>query len=85
MKKIVVLSAFCLSGLCCANGMNFLARSVAPDKPAKPSATRPQFAAPVVASTVTADNAKDKAKALNEELDRDLQAAIERQENEKKQ
>jgi len=47
------------------------------DKTARSSDVRPAIKPPVVASQVSGENVKDKAKALNDEIDRDLQAAIE--------
>ena len=51
--------------------------SIAAGPVQKASDSRPALKAPIIADQVNADNAKDKAKALSDEMDRDLQAAIE--------
>jgi hypothetical protein len=70
---IGVLLAGAASGGCLSS--NF----VAPDKTAaKPiEATRPTVRPPVVAAQINGANAQEKAQALREELDRDMERAIE--------
>jgi hypothetical protein len=76
MKRIgwtAVLLAGTLSSGCLTNGF------VTPDKPAaKPvEPARPAERPPVVAAQINGANAQEKAQSLREELDRDMERAIE--------
>jgi hypothetical protein len=75
MKHVALFSTLCLALVGCNMTGGFLTPQ--PDRAAKPAETRGSYRAPIVADQVTTDNAKDKAKALDVELDRDLEAAIE--------
>ncbi len=84
MKRLVLLAGCGLGALGCAPTMNFLsAGGVTAERTARGADTRETFRPPVVASQITGENAKEKAKALEEELDRDLQAAIDARDREK--
>jgi hypothetical protein len=80
MNRLVLFSALSLGIVGCDTTKGFLTPSTTAAKSAE---SRPAFRAPVIADQVTADNAKDKAQALNDELDRDLQSAIEARDKEK--
>lgn len=82
MRRLFVTMCLSTATAGCMPTMNYLARSNAPEKAIKVEPRQP-FRAPVVANQVTGGNAKDKAKALEEELDRDLQAAIEARDRQK--
>jgi hypothetical protein len=73
MKQLLVLSAMCVALVGCDTTKGFMSPQPT-EKPVKPSGS---YRAPIVADQVNPENAKDKAKALNDEMDRDLQAAIE--------
>jgi len=75
MKHLALISIVGFALVGCDTTSNFL--TPPSDRAAKPAESRGSYRAPIVADQVTPDNAKDKAKALNDELDRDLQAAIE--------
>lgn len=77
MKRFALTAALTAAAIGCTPTMNFLRPTSEADKSAKPAEARAPYRAPVVANQVSPDNAKDKAQALNEELDRDLQHAIE--------
>lgn len=84
MKRLVLTAALAAFPIACTPTMNnFLARGADADKPAKPAEARTTYRAPVLANQISADNAKDKAQALNEELDRDLQSALESRDKDK--
>ena len=82
MNRLILILVFCLGVVGCDTTKGFLMPS-STDKTAKAPEPRPAFRAPVVADQVNSDNAKDKAKALNDELDRDLQSAIESRDKDK--
>jgi hypothetical protein len=82
MNRFVLFVILLISVVGCDTTKGFLTPSSA-DKTAKAPEPRPAFRAPVVADQVNSDNAKDKAKALNDELDRDLQSAIESRDKDK--
>jgi len=82
MNRLVLFLILSLSGVGCDTTKGFLTPS-STEKTAKAPEPRSAFRAPVVADQVTSDNAKDKAKALNDELDRDLQSAIESRDKDK--
>jgi hypothetical protein len=82
MNRLVLLSALSVGLAGCDTTKGFLAPSAA-EKAAKPIESRPAFRPPVVADQVNTENAKDKAKALNDELDRDLQSAIDARDKDK--
>jgi hypothetical protein len=68
-----VLLAAAMSG-CLPN--NFVAPSGPADKSAKTVEPRPALAPPVTAGQITGVNAKEKADALRDEMDRDMERAI---------
>lgn len=73
MKRYSLLVLLCTSGL----GCTLMNPPDSEDNTVKTADVRPAFKPPVVAGQLNATNAQDKAKALNDELDRELQAAIE--------
>jgi hypothetical protein len=73
MKRVIWFSIACAGSL----GCNMLSPPASEEKVVKTVDSRPAFRPPVVAGQLTPTNALEKAQALNEELDRDLQAAIE--------
>jgi hypothetical protein len=77
MRKLILLSAISAAACGCSAPWSFLAPESPTDKTARSLEVRPAIKPPVVVDQVSGENAKDKAKALNDEIDRDLQAAIE--------
>lgn len=77
MKRTMLAAALSVAAVGCTPTMNFLSPTPEVVRSAKPAEARSTFRAPVLANQVNPDNAKDKAQALNDELDRDLQNAIE--------
>jgi hypothetical protein len=82
MKRLLLLSALSVGLMGCDTTKGFFAPS-APEKVAKSADSRSPMRAPVVADQVNTENAKDKAKALSDEMDRDLQSAIEARDKDK--
>ena len=77
MKRWMLAAAFGGAAIGCTPNMNCLTPKTETARSARPADSRLAFRAPVLANQVNPENAKDKAQALNDELDRDLQAAIE--------
>lgn len=73
MKWIRILAVACTASL----GCTMLSPPSGEEKIVRSEDVRPSFRPPVVAGQLNPANAQEKAKALNEELDRELQAAIE--------
>jgi hypothetical protein len=66
---MVLLSTF---GAGCASPASGFLPATAKESSARGVDSRPIYKPPVVAGQINGENAKDKAQALNEELDRDL-------------
>jgi hypothetical protein len=75
MTRYAWLGLVVTAGLCGCTPTNFVAPPAPATKPAEPprAAVRP----PVTANQINTTNAQEKAQAMREEMDRDMERAIE--------